>query len=133
MKKRTLKGVIVSCGIVGILGFGGLSVSAEESAGSDLVTVVQEETQVEFDLNQTLQQVQINLASKIKDKLELEFANQLDSEYLKLLQALDEGALSVGDSEQENIVYSEFAGIYFSRIASILPENATEDQLTVIN
>lgn len=52
---------------------------------------------------------------------------------MKLLQELDTGILSVGDSDSENIAYSEFAGIYFSRIGSILPENATVDQLSAVN
>lgn len=80
----------------------------------------------DFDLSQTLEMTEIKLLDMAEKELGITFSNKFTEEYFNFLSDLSETnkyCLSANDSE--NIEFSEFAGIYLSRI---FPNSSNEDR-----
>ncbi|WP_339101938.1 amidase domain-containing protein [Candidatus Enterococcus clewellii] len=109
--------------------------SADEIDGTDIVTAVKEEIQeneIDFNLEITLENAQKDLLSAIKENIGQEFDTQLEGEYFNVLGAIEAGNLTLGNSGEENAMYSEFASIYLTRIAALVPVEPTDEEIVAL-
>ncbi|MBL1229989.1 amidase domain-containing protein [Enterococcus sp. BWB1-3] len=135
MKKNFVRVLCAILGIFAIFITGTTITSANELDGTDIVTAVKEgiqENKIDFNLERKLSDVQQDLLSIIKEKNGKEFETQLEGEYFRILEAIESGNLLISDSDEKNIMYSEFSSIYLTRIASILPVNPTDEEVAEI-
>lgn len=132
MKKRVLKFCGVLILFLLINNMGKTTVHAEEMSIGDRIRYnEQNKISPDFDLSKRLKETEEKLLLASKEKLNKDYLDFTSVEYLNFLDKVaNTNEFHLGDSESENIEFTEFSAIY---ISNIFVESSDVDRENLLN